>query len=121
MCPSDGDQQFGISSMQQILQDHYAVLGVPRTASDKEIKLAFHRKAKEYHPDTSTRFDANEMFSKLNRAYSVLKDKKKRQAYNVELMEDIFQEQIIDPARERVSGAGFTTEVAEDKWGWRAG
>lgn len=107
--------------MRQAVKDHYAILGVDRTASDEEIKLAFHRKAKEYHPDTSTRSDAAEMFKTLNNAYSVLKDKKKREAYNHELMADIFQKQVVDPARERVSGFGYTSDVTEDDWGWRVG
>ncbi len=110
-----------MKSIQQDLKDHYALLGVPRTASAKEIKLAYRRKAKEYHPDTSPRFDADEMFKILNRAYSVLKDRNKREAYNLELMRDIFQRIVIDPARKRVSRFGYTHAVVEDEWGWRVG
>jgi curved DNA-binding protein CbpA len=62
--------------MKQDLGDYYAILGVSRTAHPDEIKLAFHRKAREYHPDVSNRADADEMFSVLNKAYSVLRDKK---------------------------------------------
>lgn len=107
--------------MKQDLGDYYAILGVSRTANPKEIKLAFHRKAREYHPDVSNRSDADEMFSVLNKAYSVLKDKKKRQAYNLELMAEIFQEQIVEPARTRFSGFGYSSAVSDDDWGWRVG
>ena len=107
--------------MRETIKDHYELLGVSRTASDQELKLAYRRKAKEYHPDTSARFDADEMFKLLNHAYSVLKDKKKRAAYNTELMADIFQESVVDPAKKRFSGFGYSRAVAEDDWGWRVG
>ena len=107
--------------MHQSVKDHYAMLGVPRLASDKEIKSAYRKKAKEYHPDTSNRCDAEEMFKLLNKAYTVLKDKKKRQAYNIELMGDFFQESVVDPARKRFSGFGYTSDVEDDDWGWRVG
>ncbi len=103
------------------VEDHYAVLGVPRTASNSDIRSAFRKKAKEYHPDTSDRCDADKLFKLLNRSYSVLKDRKKRDAYNVELMGDIFQQQVVDPARKRVFGFGYSADVAEDEWGWRVG
>ena len=65
--------------------------------------------------------DADEMFKLLNKAYSVLKDRKKREAYNHELMAEIFQQQIVDPARQRFSRFGYTSDVAGDEWGWRVG
>ena len=102
-------------------QDYYSLLGVSRRASAKEIKLAFHRKAKEYHPDVSNKCDAHDMFSRLNKAYSVLKNKKSREAYNLELMSEIFQEQVVDPARERFSRYGYSRDITEDEWGLRVG
>ena len=107
--------------MQPHLKDHYSVLGVPRTATDKEIKLAFRKKAKAYHPDTSKMWDAEDMFKSLNKAYSILKDPKKRAAYNVELMGEIFQQTIVDPAQKRASGFGYTSDVEDDEYGLRVG
>ncbi len=113
--------KFKINSMQPDDKDHYAIIGVPRSASAAEIKAAFRRKAKEYHPDTSHRCDADEMFKLLNKAYSVLKDKRKREAYNLELMAEIFQQEVVDPARKRVPDVGYSDDVADDRWGWRVG
>ncbi|MEJ1296189.1 MAG: DnaJ domain-containing protein [Candidatus Sedimenticola sp. (ex Thyasira tokunagai)] len=107
--------------MREALKDYYTLLGVQKRASDKEIKLAFRRKAKEYHPDTSRRTDADEMFKLLNKAYSVLRDRKKREAYNHQLMGEIFEKEVVSPAQERFSRFGYTSEVSEDDWGWRVG
>jgi|GEM_PF-4341969 len=107
--------------MKQNIGDYYSILGVSRTANLTEIKLAFHRKARECHPDVSNRSDANEMFSLLNKAYSVLRDKKKRTAYNHELMAEIFQKQVVDPAKSRFTRFGYSSDISDDEWGWRVG
>lgn len=61
-------------------KDYYAVLGVPRTASAKEIKSAFRKKAKEYHPDLNPQHA--EKFKELNEAFEVLGDEEKRKRYD---------------------------------------
>jgi DnaJ-class molecular chaperone len=61
-------------------QDFYQVLGVDQKASDAEIKKAFRRLAKQYHPDKSGGDDAK--FKRVNEAYEVLSDRKKRQSYD---------------------------------------
>jgi len=99
-------------------KDYYALLDVPRLATDQEIKMAYRKKAKKYHPDVSNRADANMMFQRLVKAYSVLKDKKKRAEYNNKLMTEYFQQQVVDPARKRFSGIGvsrFDADVIDDK------
>ena len=56
------------------------------------------------------------MFSLLNKAYSVLRDKKKRTAYNHELMAEIFQAQVVDPAKSRFSRYGYSSDISDDEW-----
>ena len=64
-------------------KDYYAVLGVPRTASQSEIKKAFRKLAREHHPDTKPD-DANaeRRFKEVNEAHAVLSDKDKRALYD---------------------------------------
>ncbi len=63
-------------------RDYYDVLGVPRSASQEEIKAAFRRLARKYHPDVSNEPDAEERFKEINEAYAVLSDPEKRAAYD---------------------------------------
>ncbi|XP_015227678.1 PREDICTED: dnaJ homolog subfamily A member 3, mitochondrial isoform X1 [Cyprinodon variegatus] len=64
-------------------QDFYQVLGVPRTASQKEIKKAYYQMAKKYHPDTNKDDpQAKEKFAQLAEAYEVLSDEVKRKQYD---------------------------------------
>jgi len=64
--------------------DYYEVLGVSKTASDEEIKKAYRAKALQYHPDKNQgNAAAEEMFKKINEAYSVLSDAKKRADYDI--------------------------------------
>ncbi|XP_035993274.1 dnaJ homolog subfamily A member 3, mitochondrial isoform X2 [Fundulus heteroclitus] len=64
-------------------QDFYEILGVARTASQKEIKKAYYQLAKKYHPDTNPDDpEAKEKFAKLAEAYEVLSDEVKRKQYD---------------------------------------
>ena len=64
-------------------RDYYEVLGVSKTASEQEIKSAFRKKAKEFHPDLN-KDDPNaaEKFKEAQEAYSVLSDESKRKMYS---------------------------------------
>ncbi len=63
-------------------RDYYEILGVPRTASADEIKSAFRKLARQYHPDVSKEANAEERFKEINEAYSVLSDVDKRARYD---------------------------------------
>jgi len=63
-------------------RDYYEVLGVSKGASEDEIKRAFRKLAKKYHPDVSKEPDAEEKFKEAQEAYAVLSDKQKRSQYD---------------------------------------
>lgn len=63
-------------------RDYYEVLGVPKTASQDEIKSAFRKLAKKYHPDVSKEENAAEKFKEAQEAYAVLSDENKRKQYD---------------------------------------
>ena len=79
-------------------RDYYEVLGVSKTATDEEIKRAFRKLAKQYHPDVNKEEGAAEKFKEIGEAYSVLSDPNKRRQY------DQFGHAAFDGAS---GGAGF--------------
>lgn len=63
-------------------RDYYEVLGVDKNASDAEIKSAYRKLAKKYHPDVNKEEGAAEKFKEIGEAYSVLGDEQKRKTYD---------------------------------------
>jgi molecular chaperone DnaJ len=66
-----------------IKRDYYEILGVPRDASDEEIKRAFRKAAQRHHPDIDASDGAEQRFKELNEAYRVLSDRQRRSAYDM--------------------------------------
>jgi len=63
-------------------KDYYETLGVSRNATQQEIKSAFRKLARKYHPDVNKSSDAQEKFKDINEAYEVLGDESKRKRYD---------------------------------------
>lgn len=63
-------------------RDYYEVLGVSKDATEAEIKSAFRKKAKEFHPDLNKSPDAPEKFKEAQEAYACLSDKENRAKYD---------------------------------------
>lgn len=102
--------------MPTVERDYYAVLGVPRTATQDDIKKAYRKLARQYHPDLHTgpkKVEMEKKFKELNEAHEVLGDPEKRKKYDryghrwqeAEAYEKASQE------------AGART----DRWTWRSG
>ena len=63
-------------------KDYYKTLGLPRSAAQNEIKKAYRKLARKYHPDVSKETRAEEKFKDVGEAYEVLKDPEKKAAYD---------------------------------------
>ncbi|KVH93053.1 DnaJ domain-containing protein [Cynara cardunculus var. scolymus] len=65
--------------------DYYSTLGVPKSATVKDIKAAYRKLARQYHPDVNKQPGATEKFKEISAAYEVLSDDKKRAIYDMRL------------------------------------
>jgi curved DNA-binding protein len=63
-------------------QDYYEALGVPRDASEEDIRRAYRKLARQYHPDVNKEADAEDRFKEISEAYEVLRDPEKRERYD---------------------------------------
>ncbi|XP_063073734.1 dnaJ homolog subfamily B member 9 [Engraulis encrasicolus] len=64
-------------------EDYYEVLGVPKDATERQIKKAFHKLAMKYHPDRNKSPDAEDKFRDIAEAYETLSDEKRRREYDL--------------------------------------
>jgi len=83
----NSDTCLGVTSCSQrawMAKDYYAILGVPETASDRELRKAYRKLAMQYHPDRNLGKDkrAHEKLKEINEAYAVLGDPQKRKQYD---------------------------------------
>lgn len=98
-------------------RDYYEIMGVSRDCTQDEIKRAYRKLARKYHPDVSKQADAEEKFKEVGEAYEVLKDPEKRAAYD-QLGSNWQQGQDFQPPPGwqdgfEFSGGGYTEANAE--------
>ena len=66
------------------IRGYYAILGIPEDASFQEIRKSYRKLAKKYHPDRNKSSHAEETIKKINEAFEILSDKRKRKQYDLE-------------------------------------
>jgi curved DNA-binding protein len=108
-------------------KDYYRILGVPRNASDAEIKKSYRKLAMQYHPDRNPGKEkwANEKFKEINEAYGILGDPQKRKQYDqfgtVGNIGDIFGSPFTTTTFEEMmkdfGGAGLRFDFLDDIFG----
>lgn len=87
--------------------DYYEIMDLAKDASSDDIKKAYRRLARKYHPDVSKEEDAEEKFKQLGEAYEVLKDPDKRAEYDSLVAQGAFRDDQFQPPPGWQSNAGF--------------
>lgn len=90
--------------------NYYKLLNISSSASQDEIKKAFRKLALQYHPDRNNSKSSLENFKKINEAYDLLKDLKKRQHYDSQFSKELAQDNFelkIDPSKKTKKGANL--------------
>ncbi len=92
-------------------KDFYKILGVPRSADTREIKSAYRKLAKQYHPDANPGEDTTEKFQEINRAYEVLNDPDLKKKYDMYGAAGVGTSAASDAGPGSPFGGGFSQEV----------
>ena len=80
--PHIDDEEFRKSLQESDLPNYYEILDIPKSATQNQIKKQYRLLAKKWHPDKTTESNAEETMAKINRAYDVLSDLKRRAMYD---------------------------------------
>jgi molecular chaperone DnaJ len=101
-------------------KDYYNILGVSRTANDKEIKSAYRKLARQHHPDVNPgNKGAEERFKEINQAFEILSDTEKRKKYDQYGQNWQYGEQMAEAARQQQSAQGNFRYNQEPGQGFR--
>ncbi|MCW8386107.1 DnaJ domain-containing protein [Fluoribacter dumoffii] len=103
-------------------KNYYKIMGVNEDASEKDIKMAYRKLARKYHPDISKEPDAEERFKEMGEAYEVLRDPAKRAEYDAYRKNKDFHQQKAQShwhheGAEHVYGAPFNEDLFETLFG----
>jgi hypothetical protein len=101
------------------LVNYYQILEIEVSASEQEIKRAFRKLAKKYHPDVNHSSDAPDRFKKVYMAYEVLSDPYKKRLYD-ELKEESQQQYSHAEQASSAHNSGFNYDAGFDEWEYRA-
>ena len=101
-----------MSTKDYLEKDYYKALGVAKTAKPAEIKTAYRKLARKYHPDSNQGdAKAEERFKEISEAYSVLSDEKRRKEYDE--ARSLFGGGFRVPAGNRPGGGGFNFDLGD--------
>lgn len=99
-------------------KDYYKIMGVNQNASEKDIKAAYRKLARKYHPDLSKEPNAEEQFKAMGEAYEVLKDPTKRAEYDQYKKQEAFQKSNPYSGRSQThQGTQFDSDFFESMFG----
>jgi len=85
---TEDDAEFSKAAKNSTLPDYYKILGVPRSASQNEIKNRYRELAKKLHPDKSKGEKTNEAMAEINKAYEILSQNERKEKYDKHLRVD---------------------------------
>ena len=100
-----------INSTRLYSKDYYLELDLKRTASKREIKQAYYRLSKKYHPDINNEPNASEKFKSINEAYEILGDERKKLEYDMSIKQGYY------PTGGQSQGEDFATRTYKRRTG----